>query len=220
MGLPCSRVITFARCSLRSCISRAASRKISARYWAVVAAHSSWTAAAASMAICVSPRPASGRVASVSPLAGFVTSNVLPEAAESHHSPPTKRFSIMLVSITFPPVSGSLRGPAHPAIPGRHGLPRGPGRQQAHYDEHYQADEESDVDRTVGEQTLPGQQHQDRQAACEHGGEGTGARGLPPEQSPDNGYEDGAYQQVVGDREGPDHIAHKYGDNEHHHADY
>src|SRR5215210_3255802 len=151
MGLPCSRVMTLARCSLRSCISRAASRMIEVRYWAVVAAHSSCTAAAASMAFCISSRPASGRVASVSPLAGFVTSNVLPEAAESLHSPPTKRLSIMPVSITFPPMSGSLRGPAHPATPGRHPLPRGSGRQQAHHDEHYQADEEPDVDRAVGE---------------------------------------------------------------------
>src|SRR5215204_5445828 len=151
MGLPCSRVMTLARCSLRSCISRAASRMMADLCWAVVAAHSFWTPAPASKALCISSRPPSGRVARLSPFAGFVTSNVLPDAVESDHSPPTKRFSIMLVSIIYPPVSGSSRGPAHPAVPCRHGLPRGSGREQAHYYEHYQANKESDVDRAVGE---------------------------------------------------------------------
>ena len=71
---------------------------ILARFCAGVAPHSS-CAAAASMARCISSRPASGGVASVWPLAGFVTSKVASEWAAFVHSPATKRASIISVLI-------------------------------------------------------------------------------------------------------------------------
>lgn len=72
---------------------------ILARFCAGVAPHSSCAAAAASMARCISSRPASGSVASVWPLAGFVTSKVASEWAAFVHSPATKRASIISVLI-------------------------------------------------------------------------------------------------------------------------
>jgi hypothetical protein len=51
------------------------------------------------MALWVSSRPPSGSEASTAPFAGLMTSNVSPEAEDSIHSPPTKRFSIISVAI-------------------------------------------------------------------------------------------------------------------------
>src|ERR687893_2448794 len=125
-----------------------------ARWVAVVSAHSGWTDAAASIACCISSRPLSGRVASTSPFAGFMTLKVLPDAAEPVHSPPTNRLSIMLVSIIFPPGLGLLRCPRHPSVPGRHGIAWGAGREEAHHHEGGEARQEAAVDRAVGQEAV------------------------------------------------------------------
>src|SRR5699024_7904486 len=49
-----------------------------------VAAHSSWTAQAASNAAIASASPAEARVAITSPVAGFSTSKVAPSCASTH----------------------------------------------------------------------------------------------------------------------------------------
>ena len=89
-GLPCSSVITRDMCAARSRTRRAVSARMPARSPAVVLPHPRWAHAAASMALCMSGAPPSGRVATVFPLAGFVTPKVPPDRAW-RHSPPTNR---------------------------------------------------------------------------------------------------------------------------------
>src|SRR4028118_1829518 len=104
--------MTVARCSFLSCMRSAARRMIPARYAAVVAAHSSCTATAASIDRRISSPPASGRVAMGSLLAGFVTSKVAPEEAAAVPSPATKSFSVPSALIISPPRAG---GPSRAA---------------------------------------------------------------------------------------------------------
>src|SRR4028118_496475 len=149
--------MTVARCSFLSCMRSPARRMIPARYAAVVAAHSSCTAAAASMALRISSPPASGRVAMGSLVAGFVTSKVAPEAAPVH-SPPTKSFSIisvLIISTSREGVRLSCTLPRHPLVPGGGLVLGGLGREEAHDDEGDKARQEAAVDRAAGEHSSP-----------------------------------------------------------------
>src|SRR4028118_1252483 len=165
--------MTVARCSFLSCMRSPARRMIPARYAAVVAAHSSCAAAAASMALRISSPPASGRVAMGSLLAGFVTSKVAPEEAESVHSPATKSFSITSALIISTSREGVCLGgalPRHPLLPGRRLALRGLGREEAYEDERDEARQEAAVDRAVGEQPLPGHEPPPAHPPAAHSG--------------------------------------------------
>src|SRR4028119_1824768 len=195
--------MTVARCSFLSCMRLAARRMIPARYAAVVAAHSSCTATAASIDRRISSPPASGRVAMGSLLAGFVTSKVAPEAAAAVHSPATKSFSITSALIISTSREGVRLGgvlPRHPLLPGRRLALRSLGREEAYDDERDEARQEAAVDRAVGEQPLPGHEPHHDHPADEHRGQRPRPRSAPPEKSADYGHEQGADQQVVGDR--------------------
>ena len=83
-GLPCSRVISFARSSWLSRISWFHLRRSVARSFAVLPCQAFCAALAASTARVVSSAAISATSTMCSPVAGLITANVLPESAATH----------------------------------------------------------------------------------------------------------------------------------------
>src|SRR5215207_835832 len=80
-------------------------------------------------------------------------------------------------------------------------------RQQAHDHEDDEAHRDPVNDRGVREQAVHDHEDHHDGAARGHGSQGAGCGCAPPEQGAYYGHEQGAGQEVVGDRERPDHVA-------------